>query len=548
MPNIILNKKVFEKLVGKKLPLEKLKDRISMLGTDLDGINGNEINVEVFPNRPDMLSEQGFARAFSSFIGVKKGLREYKTLDSKEKVIIDGSVKKVRPFTACAIVKGIHFTDDKIKEVINIQEKLHITYGRNRKKVAIGIYPGEKIKYPIRFIGMTPNEIKFEPLEGKKVMNGWQILREHPTGKEYGHLLEGKDVFPVFIDANNKILSMPPIINSEEVGRVDEKTKEIFIECSGFDSETLSICLNIIVTALSDMGGKVYSMEIIDGKKKIKSPDLKPKEMNFNLSYANKLLGLNLKENEIKKLLERMGFDYKNKKVLIPCYRADILHEIDIVEDIAIAYGYENFEPEIPNVSTIGEESMLFKFEKKIRDLLIGHGLIEVNSYNVTNKDEQSKLMEEDIKLVELENSKSADYNCLRAWMIPNSLKILKENRHYDYPQNIFEVGTVFKGDKGSETNVEETDRVAVLLCHNKADFTQARQILDSLLSLLNLDYKIEDVKHGSFIPGRVGRVLVEGKKIAYVGELHPSVLDNFDINMPVSGFELNLTELFGLL
>src|SRR3989344_4995176 len=126
MPSITLNKNVFEKLVGKKLSLEKLKDRISMFGTDLDGISGNEINVEVFPNRPDMLSEQGFARAFSSFIGVKKGLKEYKTLTSNEKVIIDNSVKSIRPFTTCAIVKGINFNDEKIKEVINIQEKLHI--------------------------------------------------------------------------------------------------------------------------------------------------------------------------------------------------------------------------------------------------------------------------------------------------------------------------------------------------------------------------------------------------------------------------------------
>ena len=548
MPSITLNKNVFEKLVGKKLPIEKLKDRISMFGTDLDGISGNEINVEVFPNRPDMLSEQGFARAFSSFIGVKKGLKEYKTLTSNEKVIIDNSVKSIRPFTTCAIVKGINFNDEKIKEVINIQEKLHITYGRNRKKVAIGIYPGEKIKYPIRFVGILPDEVEFKPLDGEKIMNGWQILREHPAGKEYGHLLEGRNKFPVFIDANDKVLSMPPIINSEEVGRVTENTKEVFIECSGFDFEALGICLNIIVTALSDMGGKIYSVDIVDGKEKIKSPDLKSKEMKFSIDYANKLLGLKLKENDIKKLLERMGFGYRNKKVLVPCYRADILHEIDIVEDIAIAYGYENFEPEVPNVSTIGEENKLFKFEKKIKDLLIGQGLVEVNSYNITNKDEQSKLMENEIKLVELQNSKSAEYNSLRAWLIPNLIKVLKENRHYDYPQNIFEVGTVFKENKEAETNVEENDRVAVLLCHNKADFTQAKQILDSLLSLLSLDCKVEDAEHGSFIPGRVGRVSVKGKNVAYVGEIHPKVLDNFEINMPVAGFELNLTELFSLL
>ena len=151
MPTINLNKKEFERLVGKVLPLDKLKDRISMLGTDLEDVKDNEIIVEVFPNRPDMLSEQGFARAFSSFIGVKKGLKEYKAKKSDYKLTVDSSVNDIRPFTSCAIVKNLKFDDEKIKQVIQIQEKLHVGYGRNRKKCAIGVYPIEKIKFPIYY-------------------------------------------------------------------------------------------------------------------------------------------------------------------------------------------------------------------------------------------------------------------------------------------------------------------------------------------------------------------------------------------------------------
>src|SRR3989344_1414874 len=151
MPTITLNRKVVEELVGKKLPLDKLKDRISMLGTDLESINEKEIVVEIFPNRPDLLSEQVFARALSSFIGVKKGLRNYKSNKPSYKVVIDKSVKEVRPYTACAVVKNLNFSDERIREMIQIQEKLHVTYGRNRKKVAIGIYPLEKIKFPVNY-------------------------------------------------------------------------------------------------------------------------------------------------------------------------------------------------------------------------------------------------------------------------------------------------------------------------------------------------------------------------------------------------------------
>src|SRR3989338_7188682 len=235
MPTINISRQAFEKLVGKKLPIEKLKDRISMLGTDLEEINDKDIIVEIFPNRPDLLSVQGFARAFSSFIGLKTGLRQYKVEHSGEKMIIESSVADVRPYTACAIVKNLNFDDEKIKEVIDIQEKLHITYGRHRKKIAIGIYPFEKIKAPIRFLAQDPRDIVFQPLESDREMNAFEILNGHPAGRAYGHLLDGKKKFPVFRDANNEVLSVPPIINSHKTGKISEKTKEVFIECSGFD-------------------------------------------------------------------------------------------------------------------------------------------------------------------------------------------------------------------------------------------------------------------------------------------------------------------------
>src|SRR3989344_4646137 len=288
MPTITINKKG---LKG-NLSLDELKDRISMLGTDLESIDENEINVEIFPDRPDMLSEQGFARAFNSFINVETGLKKYKVEKSN-------------------------------KEVIQIQEKLHVTYGRNRKKVAIGIYPYEKIKPPIRFFAESPDKIKFIPLEFDKEITGLQILSMHPTGREYAYLLEGRDKFPFFEDSNKRILSMPPIINSNDVGKISNETKDVFIECSGFDFNVLSKCLNIIVCALADMGGRIYSMEIIDGNKKTTSPDLRPGEMKLNLKYVNKILGLELKERDVKKYLERMGYDYFNKTVKIPAYRAD---------------------------------------------------------------------------------------------------------------------------------------------------------------------------------------------------------------------------------
>ena len=548
MPTINIDRNAFEKLVGKKLPTEKLKDRISYLGTDLEDVNEKDILVEIFPNRPDMLSVQGLARAFSSFIGHKTGLRYYKVHRSNEKMIIEKSVANVRPYTACAIVKDMNFDNEKIKEVIDIQEKLHITYGRNRKKVAIGIYPFEKIKTPIRFMAKKPEEIIFQPLEFPKKINALQILKQHPAGHDYGHLLEGKEKFPVFIDANNEVLSVPPIINSHKVGKISEKTRDIFIECSGFDFDIMKKCLNMIVCALAEMGGKIHSMELTYGNRKYITPDLSPESIKVDIPYINQLLGLSLKDNEIKKLLERMGYGYKNKEALVPAYRADIIHQADLAEDISIAYGFENFKASIPRVATVAAENKFEIFKNKISNILIGLDLVEASTYDLTNKEFQCKRMDIDLQLIELANSISSDYNVLRSWVIPSLMEILSNNKHHEYPQKIFTIGTIFKKNDKFETNIEENQRLAAAIASEKTDYTAIRQVLDYLFRCMGLKYEIIEAEHNSFIDGRVGRVLINGKKIAYIGEINPRIITNWQLEIPVTAFELNLTELYRII
>lgn len=552
MPSVKLDKKTVLDLLGKKVDDKVLEERLPLLGTDLDEVTSEEIDIEIFPNRPDMLSEQGLARAFSTFQGFTKGLKKYSSKKSNYKMIIEESVKNVRPYTACAVVKGLKFDDSKIKQVIQIQEKLHVTFGRRRKKAAIGIYPMEAIKMPITFRADKPENIKFHPLEARGEMTGKEILLDHPTGKEYGHLLEGLKMYPYFIDANNEILSMPPVINSEKTGRINKNTKDVFIECSGFDKKILSKCLNFIVTALADMGGEIYSIEVDNRHEKTKYtlPNLEPEEMNVRLDYVNKRLGLELKEKDLKENLEKMGFGYKLGKALIPCYRADIIHEIDLIEDIAIAYGYDNFDPVIPKVATIGEEAPLEKFKQKLREVLIGFGLYETKSYNITSSNDQTEMMRvPNMPVVKLANSLTIDFDCLRSWVTPSMMGVLRENKRHEYPQSYFDLGDVFKktDDKKSETGVLESCRLSVVICDKNSDFTSIKQILDAIFNAIGSKYTIKNTKHESFIPGRVGRVSYDGKDIAYVGEIHPEVLNNFEIEMPVSALELNISELFEL-
>ena len=542
MTNITFPRKEFEKQI--KLT-EEIIEKISLFGTPLEKINNEEIEIEVFPNRPDLISMQGFLRGFKAFLGKETGLKKYK-LNKPEKdytVKIESSVKEVRPFTACAIVKNLSLNYQKIKEIIDLQEKLHITLGRNRKKAAIGIYPLEKIKLPIHYKALPPDKIKFIPLESDKEMTGYQILQKHPTGKTYAHLLENESHFPIFIDGNNEILSMPPIINSHNTGKITSETKDVFIECSGFSLEILEKTLNIIVTTLAEMNGEIYQMNLEYGSKRIITPSLAPEKIHINLDNVNKLLGLELNEKDLEKLLPKMGYDYKNKTVLIPAWRTDILHEVDIIEDIAIAYGYNNLSAEKPNISTTGEESPQEKIKEKISDLLIGLGMIEIKTYHLI-KEEETKLIKLKEK-IEVENSKT-EYKKLRPNLLIPILRILSENKDRDYPQKIFEIGTVFSRDDKQETGIAENENL--IIAQSPANFTELKQILTYLSQFLEIKIQIREHTHENLIDGRTAAITLNNKIIGYFGELHPETLRDFGIKIPVAVLEISLDEIFELL
>ncbi len=539
MANIKIPRESFEKDIGKLD--EKMQERIALFGTTLEDFDEKEIELEIFPDRPDLLSYSGFKRAFLGFLGKKTGLKKYQINKPEKnyKVIIDSSVKKIRPYTACAIVKKLNLNDEKIKEIIDIQEKLHNTLGRNRKKIAIGIYPLEKIKLPITFQALEPDKILFQPLEEDKEMSGIQILEKHPAGKEYASLLSGKPKFPIFKDAEKNILSMPPIINSHLTGKISNKTKEVFIECSGFDLKILKKCLNIIVTSLAERGGKIYAMEL-KYKKKITTPNLTPEKRKISLENTNQLLGLNLNEKQLKTLLEKMGYDYSKKIVSIPAWRTDILHEVDLIEDIAIAYGYEKFIPEIPKVATISEENKNEIIKRKIAEILIGLNLLEVSNYHLTNKRDQFQNMgipkKQEVGYLEIEESKT-EYDILRKNLTAYLLKNLSKNIDAEYPQRIFEIGKVF--------NPEEKEKLSIALA--PGNFTEIRQITEYLFRMLDLKIKFKERENFPpyFIEGRVGEINFNNKAIGFLGEIHPKILKNWKIKMPISLLEIDLEEIF---
>ncbi len=525
---------------------DEVKEKISLFGIPIESLTEKEIELEILPNRPDLLSLQGFLRAIKSYTGKEKDIKKYKTSKPEKdyKIIVESGVTNIRPYTACAIVTGLSLDSERISSIIDLQEKLHVTLGRKRKKVALGIYPLDKIALPITYTAFLPEKIKFIPLDYKEEMSADEILQKHPAGKEYAYLLENYDRYPIFIDSKKKILSMPPIINSNETGRVTEQTRSIFIECSGYDLRILKKTLNIIATTLADMGGKIYQMELNYEKNKEITPDLKPEKMKLSLENSNSLLGLNLKEKDLENLLSKMGYKYKKGKVEVPAWRVDILHEVDIIEDIAIAYGYNNLIPEIPAVSTVAEESKESRIRRKLSEILIGLGFIETSSYHLIKTGEKDRLRINN--LIELENSKT-EYKYLRPNLLIPALRTMAENKDVDYPQKLFEIGKVFTMERTfTESGVNEKENLIIYI--SPSNFTELKQILDYLTKILDIQYTIKELSHPNLIEGRAASIIINNKNIGYFGDIHPKTLQDWNIKMPVAVLEISLEEIYKIL
>lgn len=273
----------------------------------------------------------------------------------------------------------------------------------------------------------------------------------------------------------------------------------------------------------------------------MKTPDFTPKIVELDLGYVNRLLGVQLSAQEAKKLLEKMrhGVEIKenNKlKVLVPAYRTDILHPIDLVEDIAIAYGYQNFRPELPRLSTVGRKDPLEKYTDTIRELMIGYGFTEVMTLIMTSRNmifTRMRLPESEV--VEAEKPVSGEHAVCRNWLIPSLMSVLERNKNREYPQKIFEAGDVIYADG------RQSRKLAGVVAHSKANYSDTKATVVGLLSNLGLKLDMKPFEHPSFIEGRCAQT-----EYGFFGEIHPEVLENFGLEVPVCAFEFDFDRLQG--
>jgi phenylalanyl-tRNA synthetase beta chain len=554
MPTIDISLKDLSKLIGKEITLDNFEhEALLWIKGEIDGVEGDNIKIDCKEsNRPDLWSTEGIARAVSPYYTKERGIRKYKVEDSDVYLHVDRSVDNIRPYISAAIIENITVTDNLIKQLIQIQEKVTTTFGRKRKTAAIGIYDFDKMTPPITYKAYKPTELKFIPLGMNKEMTLKEILIKHPKGQEFAYLLESFDKYPIVIDNKDIVASMPPVINSENTGKVTEKTKNLFIEVTGTNLEDTKVALNVVVCALADRGGKIKNVLIDYGEQQIRTPDFTPKKIKIKFSEIERITGMKFTLKELKTLLEKQQYEVKKAKdcleVEYPSYRQDIMHPVDVIEDILISYGYNKIDPALPSLATTGEISEIEEFCERIREVFPGFGAQELLNFTLTNKEILfTKMNTKDQPSTEIANPVSNKWTHIRHTILPSLLDFLEHNTTQEYPQQVYEVGDVVLINEKSETKTDTKKHLGWLLADKDANFTKAKQILTYLLTGLNISFEIEEETNDSFISGRCARIISNKKCLGYFGELHPKVLQNFNIEFPICAMELDITELFTL-
>lgn len=554
MPTIEVDYADFEKILGIELheDLEKLNDILAFVKGEVKLLDEEEgtINVEIKDtNRPDIWNIEGLARILRGFLGFEKGLRKYTVGKPLAEVNVDPRLKNIRPYIGCSIVKNVKLTDTIIRGFMHLQEKLDQSYGRNRQRTSIGLYDFSLITPPLHYTVAKPTEISFVPLDFEEEMSLKEILERHPKGIEYGHIVNKHSIYPILLDSEKNVLSFPPIINSNDLGRVTEKTRHVLVEVTGTINETVLNTLKMVTLSLIDRGGKAYSTTIQYPHEKLQvtTPKLETRLIDLEVKYVNTILGLRLTAKRIAGLLGKAGFGVEKlgktkMTVQVPCYRIDVMHPIDLVEDIAVAYGYNNIKPlwrELPTAGGAKPEQSLFN---AARELMVGLGFQEVLTFTLTSPENLFKKMNcKKERIVEIANPKVQTLTCLRNWLLPSLMEFLSHNLHVEYPQKIFELGTVTLLSERNETKTKDEEKLAAVIVHANASFSEIKSALDTFFMNFGLEWQIKEAKHQSFIDGRVGAVVVKGRTVGIVGEIHPKVLEGWKLENPVAAFELNM-------
>jgi len=527
--------------------LEYTIDMLPFVGLDIEYRDDKCIRLEYSPNRPDFSTFYGISRALNGLLGKEVGIPKFKLIENRKNFInVDSSVSNIRPYIASIVARGHKLNDNTIKQMVSMQEDLHNGIGRKRSKASIGLHNLDTIEFPLDYT-TRPGNLSFTPLDHSSSLTLSEVLEKTESGKKFRELLLGS-IYPVLMDSRGNLLSFPPVINAEYT-RIKGGVKNLLVEVTGVDRTTVDKVLANIAATLADIG---FSLETVtinqDSNTTTSFNSMENTRLdNIKTDYINKKLGLSLSNEDVILCLRKSRLDAKvtdasNINCMIPSYRIDIFNSMDIVEEVAIGYGIYNMEPTLPEFTLYGNKSRQNHYFDKIRQALVGMGLIENINFILSNKDIHLRRMNiEKSDFFTVNNSKSEEHDILRRSLLPSLLFSLSKNIHEEYPQKLFEIGQVFLPEQENS----EKWNLCCATAFNGVTFTEIKGILQTLMEIcLGTTFETKAAEHSSFISGRSADIFYKGKTVGQIGEVSPLLIDSFKIKMPVAAFDLDLTEL----
>uniref|UniRef100_A0A5S6Q8C7 Phenylalanine--tRNA ligase beta subunit n=1 Tax=Trichuris muris TaxID=70415 RepID=A0A5S6Q8C7_TRIMR len=579
MPTISVKKREFLGTFG-SLTDEEVDYMLFRFGLELDEtVNENFTNekgemfdeivykIEVPANRCDLLSTEGLMTALQSFFRSKSPPLFNVENSSELKVFADDSVKQIRPFIVAAALRNVRLTQDAYTSLIDLQEKLHHNICRKRMLVAIGVHDLDTLKAPFVYMTKPPDEIYFQPLNQTKEFTASELMDHYSTDlhlRQYLHIIEGAPRYPVIYDTTGTVLSMPPIINGNH-SKVTLSTRNILIECTATDLHRAEVVLDTLVCTYSKYCNPPYTVEAIaihgaDGSVKF-YPTLPTTEMVLTAEEINKRIGVELSVSEIACLLKRMGLetqapcDSSVVHVLIPPNRHDILHACDVIEDVAIAYGYNKVARLLPSDSTVAEQLPINKLTEKFRREIAASGFTEVLTFALCSRSDVSTRLNRANGLCEavhVANPKTLDFQIARTTLLPGILKTISQNRKRPLPLKLFEIQDVVL--KKDEVALNRRNLCAVHY-GKTSGFEVIHGLLDHLMALLSIPfdendgYFISEIENPTFFHGRCAAIFLKGRSdpIGHMGILHPDVTKAFELNFVCASMEICFEDMLSL-
>ncbi|MCM1321001.1 MAG: phenylalanine--tRNA ligase subunit beta [Bacteroides sp.] len=573
MPKIEVNEKLFFNLTGKKYNYDALEQKLTCAKAELDEKPDTElpenqrvIKIELNDtNRPDLWSTAGVARQIRLHDGGKHAdyekflSRRGALKDCGNRIVsVDPELKNIRPFMAAFVISGKPIDEPMLLDIIQTQEKLCWNFGRKRRSISMGVYRDANIQWPVNYHAVNPDETSFVPLQCSERMTCRQILSEHPKGKEYGWILEGCKKFPLLSDAKGETLSMAPIINSATLGAVQVGDSDLLVEVTGSDMASLLLTANIVACDFADAGYEIlpclvrhpydtgFGQDII-------APYYFQETTKTSAAAVNKLLGSDFSAQQIAEALERMGNSAEisgndGEEIITltpPPYRNDFLHEVDVIEDVMMGMTLSAFSPEKPHDFTIGRLSPLTLFSRQAKTLMVGMGYQEmIFNYLGSRRDFIERMNVSADNVIEIANPMSENYQFVRPSVIASLLGAEAVSANAVYPHKIFEIGKVAQLCKEENTGTRTRQYLGFMTAAGDANFNTAASEMATLLHFLNHEYIVAESFDPRFIPGRQASIVHNGKNIGIFGEIHPTVLENWQITVPCVAGEIDLEEL----